>query len=50
MPLITFIPIPTKFVGAGFPADVYISVIMRAQYIVVVRARTPNTTDGLARL
>lgn len=24
MPLITFIPIPTKFVGAGFPADVYI--------------------------
>jgi len=24
MLLITFIPIPTKFVGAGFPADVYI--------------------------
>lgn len=24
MSLITFIPIPTKFVGAGFPADVYI--------------------------
>lgn len=24
MPLITFIPIPTKFVGAGFPVDMYI--------------------------
>lgn len=61
MPLITFIPIPTKFVGAGFPADVYIynapPVWTRAGASVRIRvcvyARVPSgaclsTTGGAA--